>query len=589
MADIYVSSANYAAVTQWAALAVYGAGTIRRQLAAPAIGGERVFKTTAGGVSGAAEPTWVLSPSGAAQPTDGTITDWVDITGTTKAAAYNCLLGILSYYFSSLGTTAQGTGYTVNDVLTSPTSAGITSPIRIKVTTVGGSGNITAFNVIDGGMCNAAPGTQGGWTGGTGANFSSTSSTSANVSLRCATTDRIFVDSAQNENSAVAMIICGAKTAAGGPSVYCVDFSGSTPPVNADTKNTAVIGVTSAFTLQVSGYASYFGITFAGGNVLLAASNSSVAGSSLYDQCNAKLVGAASGSRVTFGSTAVAAQGKISWKNSGFNFSAVGQAIISNNCLLEWFAGGTLAGSVPTTLFASSGFGSVTHIHGVDLSSLGAAKTIIAAQGTPGQFLVEDCKVDPAATLAATPTVNGARIVFRNCINTNAEYVGTLVAYQGTITTDAAVFVNSGASDGTNSFSYKAVATANDNKIVPLESFPMGEFYAGALNTPISVTFEVMTDNDVLTNDHLWASLEYLGSSASPLGSFISSGTDPLVAAANLTVSAASWTTPGIGTPKPQKITVTFTPQIVGLYRATLRYSKASGTMWFSPPYAKAA
>jgi hypothetical protein len=75
------SSTKHAAVAQWAANTVYGAGAIVRQLAAPAAGNERCFRTAAGGTSHATtEPTWVLT-KGAAQPADGTVSDWLEVTG----------------------------------------------------------------------------------------------------------------------------------------------------------------------------------------------------------------------------------------------------------------------------------------------------------------------------------------------------------------------------------------------------------------------------------------------------------------------------------------------------------------------------
>lgn len=80
MANWYVGSTKYTAVAQWAALHTYAAGAIVRQLSAPSAGNERCFQTAAGGVSAAAEPTWVLT-QGSSSPTDGTITDWKEITG----------------------------------------------------------------------------------------------------------------------------------------------------------------------------------------------------------------------------------------------------------------------------------------------------------------------------------------------------------------------------------------------------------------------------------------------------------------------------------------------------------------------------
>ena len=81
MANWYVDSVAYTAVAQWQAAHVYAAGSIVRQLAAPSVGNERCFRTSAGGTSHATtEPVWVLT-KGSSSPTDNTITDWVEVTG----------------------------------------------------------------------------------------------------------------------------------------------------------------------------------------------------------------------------------------------------------------------------------------------------------------------------------------------------------------------------------------------------------------------------------------------------------------------------------------------------------------------------
>jgi len=74
----YISSGQYTAVAQWQNAHAFGAGSIVRQLAAPAIGNERCFRTTAGGTSGGSEPVWNLGFG--ATTTDNTIT-WVEVTG----------------------------------------------------------------------------------------------------------------------------------------------------------------------------------------------------------------------------------------------------------------------------------------------------------------------------------------------------------------------------------------------------------------------------------------------------------------------------------------------------------------------------
>ncbi len=83
MAIWYCASDKWTAVTAWAALTAYNVGDIRRQLAAPTAGNERVWRCTTAGTSGAAEPTWTLTKGSTTN--DGTAV-WTEITGD---ATYN--------------------------------------------------------------------------------------------------------------------------------------------------------------------------------------------------------------------------------------------------------------------------------------------------------------------------------------------------------------------------------------------------------------------------------------------------------------------------------------------------------------------
>ena len=65
MAAWYLGSTKWTAVTAWAALTAYNVGDLRRQLATPTVGEERVFRCTTAGTSGAAEPApWTLTKGG---------------------------------------------------------------------------------------------------------------------------------------------------------------------------------------------------------------------------------------------------------------------------------------------------------------------------------------------------------------------------------------------------------------------------------------------------------------------------------------------------------------------------------------------
>lgn len=79
----YCSSVGWSAVTAWAAATAYIVGDIRRQLAAPTAGNERVWRCTTAGTSGGAEPAWTLTK---ASTTNDNTAVWTEITGS---ATYN--------------------------------------------------------------------------------------------------------------------------------------------------------------------------------------------------------------------------------------------------------------------------------------------------------------------------------------------------------------------------------------------------------------------------------------------------------------------------------------------------------------------
>lgn len=85
MANIYCSSAKYALVTAWAPTTVLVVGDVRRQLTTPAVDSERCFRVSAitTGITGAVEPTWVITANG------NTTSGGVTFTECTGQAGFN--------------------------------------------------------------------------------------------------------------------------------------------------------------------------------------------------------------------------------------------------------------------------------------------------------------------------------------------------------------------------------------------------------------------------------------------------------------------------------------------------------------------
>ncbi len=125
MADRYVGSTKWTAVTQWAASTAYSIGDLRRQLATPAVNSERVFRCTTAGTSGGTEPTWVLTAG--ATTNDGSAV-WTEVTGNSTYgwnAAHARIANALASGWSSAGDTIY---VSHNHAETQASSLTLTSP-----------------------------------------------------------------------------------------------------------------------------------------------------------------------------------------------------------------------------------------------------------------------------------------------------------------------------------------------------------------------------------------------------------------------------------------------------------------------------
>lgn len=78
MANWFLGSAQWTAVTAWAASTAYIVGDLRRQLATPTVGNERVWRCTTAGTSGGAEPAWNLTKG---STTNDNTAVWTEVTG----------------------------------------------------------------------------------------------------------------------------------------------------------------------------------------------------------------------------------------------------------------------------------------------------------------------------------------------------------------------------------------------------------------------------------------------------------------------------------------------------------------------------
>lgn len=421
----------------------------------------------------------------------------------------------------------------------------------------------------------------------TGADWTNAKLTLAAGATASAVGDDIWVASDHAETAAAATTIIFPGTTASPNRCMSVNRAGSVPPVAADLTAGASVTTTGAFSITFGGSAYIYGITANCGtganSATLTVGNSSNSWQ-MYDTCALNLIATTGANRIVINAQSSAG---VELNNTTISFGSVSQSIShSLGGRFEWrnksgsvaITGATLPNTLMST--ASTIIGRIL-FSGLDLSSLGSGKNIAGTNGT--RFEIVNCKLDPSVTVASTPgqaSSLGIRLLGSHS-TTNVQR-NEIYHYAGTLTTETTIKRTGGASDGTNSYSWKIITTANAKRQVSFESFE-GVIWNTSL-TAKTLTVHCVTDNVTLTDAEAWVEVDYLGSSATPISTNITDANATLLStAANQTTSTETWTTTGLTTPVKQQFNVTFTPAMIGLIRWRVRVAKASTTVYVCP------
>lgn len=573
----YVGSDKYAAVTQWAALTITLVGTMVRQLAAPALGSERVFICIGAGTTGAAEPTWVITRRG--KTTDATVT-WQECTGQpavngdavntpdwnsakSNTVALGQIIKRLSGASYQICTTAGTCGSGAEPAFSN--TAGVTTADNtVTWTSLGVVGNFAAFAAPNSRILNADA---AGWS------FAGSP---------------IYISNGHAETQASALTFVGGQSTAAAPCQYLCVSNAVAPPVALTTG--ATVSTTGAFALSVNtGFSYWYGVAFSAAsgssNGSFNICDSSTAAIALnFDNCSFRLNTTSASPSFRIGSKTTGATigaNLCSFNNCSFVYGATGQSMQLYSGMIN-FNGGSIAltGSSPTTAFVgNSGMGGIFTIRDCDLSGLSGNLFSVPVNNTD-IFYLENCKLNAAATMT-TGSYNspGAAMVrIHNCNSGAVNYGFYQGDYSGTVQQDTATINAAGASNGTQGVSMKAVTSANAKYSFPL-ALPEIAQWQDTTGSSKTATIEIAGAATLTTAD-IWVELEYLGSSAAPLGSLVGATPDPLATPTNITTSTATWS----GSPAAkQKLQVTFTPQMKGVVKARVFVAKASATVYVDP------
>lgn len=421
---------------------------------------------------------------------------------------------------------------------------------------------------------------------GTGADWANAYTTLAAAFSGKTAGDSFYVSEDHAESQAGALRLASPGTSAAPCLVYCVNHSGSVPPVSADLRTTATITCSASANLDIDGFTYYYGISFVtgaggatGGDLRL----SVLASSSLrLDSCLLCINGT-NNKKMLFGTGTGGRTNFILLNNTPLKFGASNQGVNTQNATLRWINTlSAIQGTIPSPLFTETGnntLGDIVVADGVDLSASGAGNTLIGALPSAMSITLIRCKLGASVTIAAPTSRGGGRVDAIQCDSGATNYRDERYWYEGTQSVETTIVRTGGATDGATPISWKLVTTANSKWLFPFESQPIAIWNESTGSITVTI-YGIWGGGAVPNNDDIWIEAEYLGSALTPLGSFINdTKADNLAAGSALASDSSAWG----GSTTAFKMTATFTPGMKGPINIVVKAAKASTTFYIDP------
>jgi hypothetical protein len=374
--------------------------------------------------------------------------------------------------------------------------------------------------------------------------------------------------------------------------IVCHDHAGSYPPASANLKTTATITATASnITFNpVTGTFYCYGLTFKSGNYLLPQAGAGA--TVIFDSCSLQLTGTGF-TGIWFGSGSTS---NYLLTNTTVSFGSINQGIAHQTCNLVWqntapiLASGSL---VPTYLFNDTSdsnalFATLT-LEALDLSQINT--NLCLGTINQGTVTIKDCKLNSSVTLvsAASNLASNWTVSPVRSDSGATAYKSARYALEGTETTETSITRVGGASDPTGQAqSRKIVTTANSQWLRPFKAEPYAIWNA-VTGANVTVTiYGTINAGALPNNDDIWMEVEYLGSSASPLGTIVNTTKANLLAAnAAVASDSSTWNGGGSGAGwSPFKLTATLTspqPGTAGLIYVRPSIAKPSTAFYLDP------
>jgi hypothetical protein len=575
---------------------VIAAGALRRQLTAPSVGNERVFVAIVGGTTGSTEPVWVLT-RGAKSPVDGTVT-WQECTGASavngdlvNTPTWSAVKAISSAI--TLGAIVQRNNGASYWICSTAGSTGASEPAWTN--------NTAGTTQTDSTVTWTCLGPVGNFTGG--------QAPQARLASACANTwfaagNTIYVGDNHAESQATAITIAPAGSLSTLAKILCHNHSGNYPPASTDLTTGATISTTAAsvnitFSQTFSAY--FYGITFKAGVGVGTGSNSilnsaNTGAYNCFDNCSFWLANSTASNtsfiQLTNGS---ANGGNVVFNNTTVKFALVTNGLDPGYGKFVWQNTGAVLASgsaVPNTLFTLGGAAASQAcsivLEALDLSQITGNLCGYNTNSSQNDIVIKDSKLNAGATIPQPGNTTVSAQLVRSDSGATA-YKSARYAYEGTETTETSITRVGGAVDPAGQAqSRKIVTTANSQWLRPFKAEPYAVWNP---TTGANVTVTVcgtINAGTLPNNDDIWLEVEYLGSSASPLGKIVASTKANLLAANAAVASDGSiWNGGGSGAGwSPFKLTTALSspqPGMVGYIHVRVRAAKPNTTVYIDP------
>lgn len=403
------------------------------------------------------------------------------------------------------------------------------------------------------------------------------------VAAAMAAGDTLFVGDDSNESVAGAIAAVFPGTTVSPNFIYCADHTKALP-ASADLKTGAAgagsVTTTGNNAITLSGSFYCYGVFFSSGNgantVAITLANAS-GNSQSFDNCVIK-IGGTSGGAITLSRGCY-------FNNCTLTISSAASTMNANG--RTFVRGGSLTGTGPNSFLSAAG-GMEVLFEGVDLSNIASTKTLVLSSTTSAQSVIfKDCKLASGVVVlgAQTGLLNGTSIKAIRCDSGATNYRTEVHGAQGPMTTETTIVRTGGATDGTTTISYKAASNADCRWTFPLEFIPITFWNTSTSAITTLTIYGTTTGGGVPNDDDIWVEVEYLGSSATPVGSKISSSKASNLAASaatNNSSDASTWGGSGAGNGF-KIVCPSFTPGMVGPVTIYVKVGKASSTYYIDP------